>query len=105
MSRRLTDPPVPPRMWDELEAKLQGERTSHKLRRIMPNRAVGRLLAAAAARFVATGVGIVGYQGWLTELGHDHLAVNFANYPTSLMNALRRLNRYFSPNTKDDRQL
>ena len=85
MSRRLTDPPVPTHMWEELEAKLRGEETRTAiLRRILPNRTSGRLFAITATILIAAGIGVVTYQAWFAGAGHDHshelLADNFADY-------------------------
>jgi hypothetical protein len=85
MSRRLTDPPVPTHMWEELEAKLRGEKTrTAMLRQILPTRTSGRLFAIAATILIAAGIGVVTYQAWFAGAGHDHshehLADNFADY-------------------------
>lgn len=85
MSRRLTDPPVPTHIWDELEAKLRGEKSPTAiLRRILPNRTPGRFFAIAATILIASGIGVVAYQNWFAEGGHDHLhdhlADNFASF-------------------------
>jgi hypothetical protein len=81
MSRRLTDPPVPTHMWEELEDKLRGKSGLTAIQaRIVTNRTPGRFFATAATILIATGIGGVAYQAWFTGVGHDHLAENFAGF-------------------------
>ncbi len=85
MSRRLTDPPVPTRMWEELETKIRGEEEHTAiLARFVRNRAPGRLFAIAATILIAAGIGVVAYQAWFAGVGHDHrhdhIAEDFARF-------------------------
>lgn len=81
LSQRLTDPPVPARLWEELESKLR--RTSRPatiLDRLAWNLVPGRLVALAATILVAVGISVVTYNTWFSGEELDHLAMNFADY-------------------------
>lgn len=81
LSRKLTDPPVPTYMWEELEVKFRegGERVPI-LRRFMPIGVPGVRLALAATLLIAVGVGVAAYQVWFPAHDHDHLAANFGAF-------------------------
>ena len=95
MSRRLTDPPVPTQMWGELETKLRGgaERTAI-LAWLDKNHGRRQFVAVAAAILIVAAIGAISYQSWFAEVGHDHLAVNFAGYLDEFDNAQKRHNRF-----------
>lgn len=79
LSRRLTDPPVPAEMWDELRLKLD---TSNKPRTVIPQIfpafVLTRRFALAASMLVVVGIGVFTFLHSHSE--HDHLAMNFAHY-------------------------
>jgi hypothetical protein len=81
LSRKLTDPPVPVHLWDELQSKLRhgvgGSRASNTSD--SKGRPV-RLLAISATVLVAIGIGVVGYRSWNTANVHHHLEDNFTNF-------------------------
>jgi len=80
LSRQLTDPPVPDRLWEELQAKLVAPTELRSvLARFLPDHVSNRLLALAATILVAIGMGAVAYQAWFSP-GYDHLTVDFAQY-------------------------
>jgi len=94
LTRRLTDPLVPTRMWEELQAKLQASGKPSALplsnsRSCQSTRTVllqlyqyytsARPLALAATILVVVGIGAVAYQAWFSA-GVDHLTVNFDQY-------------------------
>ena len=39
-----------------------------------------QFVAVAAAILIVAAIGAISYQSWFAEVGHDHLAVNFAGY-------------------------
>ncbi len=80
LARRLTDPPAPAHMWEELQEKLESHvKPSPDFSRIFQYYVSARHLALAATILVAVGMGAVAYQAWFSP-GYDHLAVNFAQY-------------------------
>ena len=85
ISRRLTNPPVPAQVRDELEEKLRGERERTAiLGRIVSSRVSGKFVAIAATILIAAGLGVVAYQAWFAGVEHDHLhnhlAENFGGF-------------------------
>lgn len=81
LSRRLTDPPVPANLWEEVQSKLHGTtRPLSVLDRIAWSTFPGRLVALAATILVAVGIGVVAYNSWFSDGVHDHLAMNFGEY-------------------------
>ncbi len=80
LSRRLTDPPVPAHLWEELRSKLDAPAEPKSvLARLLPDRVRSKLPALAATILVAAGIGGVTYQTWFSP-EYDHLAMNFAQY-------------------------
>jgi hypothetical protein len=81
LSRRLTDPPVPAHLWEDVQSKLRGTtRPFTMLDRFAWNHIPSRLIALAATILVAVGIGVVAYNSWFSDGVHDHLAMNFAEY-------------------------
>lgn len=85
ISRRLTNPPVPAEVRDELEEKLREERKrTAVLGRTVSSRVSGKFVAIAATIFIAAGLGVVAYQAWFAGVEHDHLhnhlAENFGSF-------------------------
>jgi hypothetical protein len=79
LSRRLTDPPVPAQLWDELRSKLDASSETRTVTsRIFPAYVFTRRLALAASMLVVVGIGILTYFNSSSQ--HDHLAMNFAHY-------------------------
>lgn len=80
LSRRLTDPPVPAHLWEELRSKLDAPAEPKSvLARLLPDRVPSRLLALAATILVTAGIGGVAYQAWFSP-EYNHLAINFVHY-------------------------
>lgn len=81
LSRRLTDPPVPAHLWDDLRCQLD-ERAAPKgpMAWLFPGKAFGRQLALAATVLVAVGIGSFSYVQWASRQVPNHLAANFAEY-------------------------
>ena len=78
LSRKLTDPPIPAHMWEDLQAKFQGGKERTQILGWFKSKgATGRLLALAATILIALGIGVVTYRSWFAVGGHDHLADNF----------------------------
>jgi hypothetical protein len=81
LSRRLTDPPVPSQMWDELRSKLDASAETRTVTsRIFPAYVFTRRLALAASMLIVVGIGVLTYLNLSSQHAHDHLAVNFAHY-------------------------
>lgn len=83
LSRRLTEPPVPPQVWSELQAKLDLPTGSVDTRsESMAIKVPTRSWAIAATILVAIGIGVFGYYQWSSQHTHEdqHLAINFAHY-------------------------
>jgi len=96
LSRRLTDPPVPAHLWEELRSKLDASAEPRtilarprkgvrhillrRLRKMSQTPAILKPLLALAAT-VLVAVGIWGaYDNWFSPRGDDHLMMNFAHY-------------------------
>ena len=79
LSRRLTDPPVPAQLWDELQSKLDASlETKTITSRILPAFIPSRRLVLAASILVMVGMGVLTYLTSPSQ--HDHLAMNFSHY-------------------------
>lgn len=80
LSRRLTDPPVPAHLWDELQAQLDAGEISKVLPwQPWPTRIPGTLVALAAAVLLALGVGIF-FSTPRHADENEQLTANFASY-------------------------
>jgi len=80
LTRRLTDPPAPACIWEELQAKLEAPvKPRSVLSQLFQYYIPARHLALAATILVAVGMVAVAYQTWFSP-GYDHLTVNFAHY-------------------------
>jgi len=80
LSHQLTDPPVPPRMWEQLESKIGlSEKGDSFLAGVRPHQRASRFFVLAASVLVATGIGTIAYQIW-NSAEHHHFAMNFSDY-------------------------
>lgn len=83
LSTKLTDPPVPEMMWEQLESALdrQHEPRPEPISPIVrPSRLSKRVLAIAVMLLIASGLSFFVYRKWVAPDEHDHLAVNFEHY-------------------------
>lgn len=82
LSQRLTDPPVPPQIWSELQAQLDQPTDVAAGPQDKATLFPARFLAIAASILVAIGIGTMGYKLWTSRHAHEdrHLAINFAHY-------------------------
>ncbi len=81
LSRRLSNPPIPTEIWDEVKANFRGtKRRDTIFGRFIPKSASGKLVAIAASILIAAGIGIIASQSRLGGHDHDHLAANFSKF-------------------------
>ncbi|HRX80685.1 MAG TPA: zf-HC2 domain-containing protein, partial [Pirellulaceae bacterium] len=84
MARGLYTPMPPPQMWSQLEQQLEEEQIAQKVQ--LTNRrprqffSVQRLVAVAAALFVAFGLGWFGYSTWIGHDEHDGFTAEMGHY-------------------------
>lgn len=81
LSRRLTDPPVPAHLWEDLRTKLD-ERAAPKTLPswLFPSLSFGGRLAIAATMLIAVAIGSFAYFQSGSHHEPGHLAANFAEY-------------------------
>jgi hypothetical protein len=79
LSGKLTDPPVPTGMWEELQAKIhEGRGRGPLFVRFNPISSSGGLVALAATILIAAAIGVIAYSALFPA--HDQLAANFATF-------------------------
>jgi len=81
LSRKLTDPPIPAHMWEDLQAQLRGGKEDTQILGWINSKGdSGRLLALAVTILIAVGIGVIAYRSRFTVGGHDHLAGTFDSF-------------------------